>query len=46
VEDIISLFDKIPDEFRAETEECELLDDLVNQFLELWRIESESKGGQ
>ena len=45
VEGIISLFDKIPDKFRAETEEGQLLDNLVNQFLELWRVESESEEG-
>ena len=43
VENIVSLFDNIPDEFWAETEEGQLLDNLVNQFLELWRVESESK---
>lgn len=43
VENIVSLFDSIPDEFWAETEEGQLLDNLVNQFLELWRVESESK---
>lgn len=46
VEDIVSLFDKVPDEFRAETEEGQLLDDLMNQLLELWRVESESEEGQ
>lgn len=46
LEDIIPLFDKIPDKFRAETEEGQLLDNLVNQFLELWRVESESRMGR
>lgn len=46
VEDIISLFDEISDKLRAETEERQLLDNLVNQLLKLWRAKSESKDGQ
>ena len=46
VEGIVSLFNKIPDEIRAEAEKRQLLDNLVNQFLELWRVELESKGGR
>jgi hypothetical protein len=40
VESIIPLSDEISYHLRAKTEECELLDNLVNQFFELWRVES------
>ena len=46
VEGIVSLFDEIPDEIRAETEESQLLNNLVDQFLELWRVELERKEGR
>jgi len=38
VEGIIPPFDEISYNLRAETEGCQLLDDLVNQLLELWRV--------
>jgi hypothetical protein len=46
VEGLISLLDEVSDKLRAEAEERELLDNLVDQFLELWRIESENREGR
>lgn len=46
MEDIISLFDEILYHLWTEAERCQLLDSLVNQFLELWRVESGSGGGR
>ena len=43
MENIVPLFDEIPYYFWAETEERKLLDNLVNQFFELWRSSQETE---
>jgi len=40
VENTIPLSDEILHHFWTETKGCKLLDNLVDQFLELWRVES------
>jgi len=43
LESSIPLPDEVSYHFWAETKECKLLDNLINQFLELWRLESQNK---
>ena len=43
MEDIIPPFDEVSNHPWAEPEERQFLDNLVNQFLELWRVESGNK---
>ena len=44
VETLTALFDEVLHYLWVETEECKLLNDLVNQFLELWRVNQERRG--
>ena len=46
MENIVPLFDEVSYHLWAETEDCQLLDNLVNQFLELWRVESGNEEGR
>lgn len=46
MENTIPLFDEISYHLWAETEGCKFLDNLVNQFLELWRVESGNREGR
>ena len=43
MESIIALLDEISHHLWAEAEECKLLDNLVNQFFELWRASQETE---
>ena len=46
MESVIPLFDEVSYHLWAEAEDCQFLDNLVNQFLELWRVESGNEEGR
>ena len=46
MEDIVLLFEEVSYHLWAETEDCQFLYNLGNQFLELWRVESGNEENQ